>query len=146
MKDVIFIDMDGTIADFVGAIERVVESPAEKCHEALEKGFYRNLKVIKGAQEAVALLEKHFDVYIATKPKNANPHCIPEKLEWIEEHFPSLRKKVFFTPNKDLLRGYALIDDHKKWSGFNGEFILFNAKEDNWNILSIEILNEYYGA
>ena len=83
MRKVVFIDMDGTIADFVGAIPREVKSVHEKCPESLEQGFYRNLKVIEGAKEAVAMLEEHFDVYIASKPKSGNPRCMAEKLEWV---------------------------------------------------------------
>lgn len=138
-KKVIYIDMDGTIADFKSGVGRNVGID-EKPAECLQKGFYRNLKVIDGAKEAVSLLESHFDVYIATKPKRENPHCLEEKMDWIREHFPSLEKKVFFTPNKNLLDGYMLIDDHTKWSGFKGEFVLFNSDKDNWLELANQII------
>lgn len=135
--------MDGTIADFKGGVGRNI-SINEKPRECLEEGFYRNLKVIEGAKEAISMLENHFDVYIATKPKRANPYCLEEKMEWIREHFPSLEKKVFFTPNKALLKGYMLIDDHPKWSEFEGEFIQFNSEKADWVELANMIISSYY--
>ena len=138
-KRVIYIDMDGTIADFNAAVGRPVESVHEKCPESLEEGFYRNMNVIEGAQEALELLQEHFDVYIATKPKGGNPHCLEEKMEWIREHFPSLSRKVFFTPNKNLLHGHMLIDDHMRWSEFNGKFLHFTP-DKNWVELAKNII------
>ena len=143
MRPVIYIDLDGTIADFAGGHVNPPKSIYEKTNESLEKGFYRNLPVISGAQEAVALLESHFDVYIATKPKKANPFCLEEKMEWVRANFPSLSNKVFFTPNKALLRGYMLIDDHERWSNFNGKFVQFNNSEHNWIELANQIIKEY---
>jgi 5'(3')-deoxyribonucleotidase len=141
MRKVIYIDMDGTIADFNSAVGREVKSVTEKCPESLEKGFYRNMKVITGAKQAVALLEEHFDVYIATKPKSGNPHCLEEKMEWVREHFPSLASKVFFTPNKNILQGHMLIDDHMRWSEFNGKFVKFDTIRTHWIQLAKQIIS-----
>jgi len=140
MKRIIYIDMDGTIANFAKAVGREITSVSEKCPESLEKCFYRNMEVIAEARKGVALLEEHFDVYIATKPKSNNPYCLEEKMEWIRQHFPSLAKKVFFTPNKNLLHGYMLIDDHAKWSEFNGKFVKFESGETNWVKLANQIV------
>jgi 5'(3')-deoxyribonucleotidase len=138
VKKVIYIDMDGTIANFEAGVGREV-CITEKPAECLQEGFYRNLPVIAGAQEAIARLEEHFEVYIATKPKSGNPYCLEEKMEWIREYFPTLAKKVFFTPNKNLLHGHMLIDDHAKWSEFNGTFFKFE-KGTNWAKLAEQII------
>ena len=139
-KKILFIDMDGTIADFAAGVGREV-GIEEKPKECLEKGFYRNLPVIEGAQEGISELEKYFDVYIATKPKKENPYCLEEKMEWIREHFPSLSKKVFFTPDKRLLKGDILIDDHERWKGFDGLFILFKKGSLSWSDIQDELIS-----
>ena len=123
--------MDGTIADFQKGVGRNITID-EKPIECLKKGFYRNLPVIEKSKEAIKELEVYFDIYIATKPKKSNPYCLEEKMEWIREHFPSLKDKVFFTPDKSLLKGYALIDDHIRWQNFDGLFIHFNKNKSVW--------------
>ena len=141
MKKVIFIDMDGTIVDFHGAIDRDIVH-GELVPESLEKGFYRNLKPIEGAIEAVKKLCEHFDVYIASKPKKENPHCLEEKMEWIREYLPELKKKVFFTPNKCLLAGDVLIDDDLRWKDFKGNFIHFDSFNPNWSYICTNLIKE----
>ena len=143
MKRVIYIDMDGTIADFHGAVPYDCKH-GELVPESLEKGFYRNLRPIDGAKEAIQMLvDNGYDVYIASKPKFENPYCLEEKMEWVREHFPYLAKKVLFVPNKELLRGMVLIDDDLRWSKFNGEFIHFNHKRDNWLDLAKHLIAKY---
>ena len=85
-KKVVFIDMDGTIADFdkgVGHICVDNEDPPEM----FQQGFFLNLEVMEGAIEAVHKLfnSPFLDVYIASKPTTGNLHCATEKYLWI--HF-----------------------------------------------------------
>ena len=141
---IIYLDMDGVLADFFAGLGRVV-SPDEDPTEIYEKGFYRNLPVMEGAKEAVAKLLAHPDlkIYIASKPCNTrkNPHCPSEKYEWIDEHFPELYNKIYLTCNKNRLTGNFLIDDHPhKWNKFEGTVIKFDPKEpvESWKkVLSI---------
>ena len=132
----IFIDMDGVIADF--------ESAAEA--EALVKGVtklsrpdlfvnYRALGVIDGAIEAVAKLNADHEVFIASTPPWTRPEVWGHKREWIEEHFPYLKRRLILTHRKDLLIGDILIDD-SKYRGqpdFQGEWFWFNKNWDNRN-------------
>ena len=132
----IFIDMDGVIADF--------ESAAEA--EALVKGVtklsrpdlfvnYRALGVIDGAIEAVAKLNADHEVFIASTPPWTRPEVWGHKREWIEEHFPYLKRRLILTHRKDLLIGDILIDD-SRFRGqpdFQGEWFWFNKNWDNRN-------------
>jgi len=127
-KKIVYIDLDGVTADFFAALGRVV-NPTEEPTEIYEKGFYRNMPVMEGAKEAIqTLLEnENLDVYFASKPATNSKYCENEKKAWVNEHFPELRKKLFLIPNKNLLSGHYLIDDHPfKWSGFGGEVIHFD--------------------
>lgn len=130
-KRIIYLDMDGVLANFFGALGRVVK-PTDEPMEIYEKGFYRNMPVNEGAIEAVKALiaNPKLDVYIASKPCSNSPYCASEKYEWVKEHFPALYKKIFLTSNKNMLSGHTLVDDHPdKWNDFNGEIIYFNPHE-----------------
>jgi 5'(3')-deoxyribonucleotidase len=130
-KPIIYLDMDGVLANFHGAFEREITPQCEPT-EIYEKGFYRNLKVNEGAREAVSkMLESgKFEVYIASKPATGSQYCAGEKYEWVKEHFPELHSRIILTPNKNVLQGHILIDDHpEKWRNFEGEVFRFNPHE-----------------
>ena len=131
-KHVVFLDMDGVLADFDGAISVHMQDPPEM----FEPGFFRNLKVMPGAKEGVqALLDNpRLKVYIGTKHTTKTDHSPSEKVAWVREHFPSLLKKMFIVTDKHLLRGDFLIDDDLRWKKFPGKFIHFDKTnpESEW--------------
>ena len=102
-------DMDGTLADYVSAMLRDLESmrgPKEPVitakdlwHElathnearkdAIEKklGWWRDLEPIEVGMEVVEIArELGFEVRVLTKGPNDVPHAWAEKLEWCQEH------------------------------------------------------------
>ena len=138
-KKIIYIDMDGVLANFksgVGRVDHERDPP-----EMFKEGFFRNLPVMPGAKEAVAALMrmKHFDVYIATKPTTKTLFCPTEKFQWLQEHFPALVKKVFLVCDKGHLNGdYLIDDDFDQWGDrFKGEFLHFEESnpEECWKEL-----------
>lgn len=138
-KPIIYLDMDGVLANFHGAFEREITPQCEP-HEIYEEGFYRNLKVNEGAKEAVQKLLEcgKFEVYIASKPATNSEFCAGEKYEWVREHFPELHSRIILTPNKNVLSGHVLVDDHpEKWRNFGGEVFRFNAHQpkESWERL-----------
>lgn len=128
----IFIDMDGVLVDFDGYM-------AEHNLPAIEikvlEGAYLNMKPIPGAIEAVKILiERGHDVWIATKPPTATPQASSEKVQWMLNHLPELKRKMIITPDKGLLGNVDdfLIDDrpHKaNCRGFAGRLIEFKTEE-----------------
>ena len=127
----IFIDMDGVIADFEKA-----SNEFQRIHGKTNRPDkwvdYRNLDVIEGAIEAVAKLNADHEVFIASTPPWTRPEVWGHKREWIEEHFPYLKRRIILTHRKDLLIGDILIDD-SRFRGqpdFQGEWFWFNK---NWN-------------
>lgn len=139
MKKILFLDMDGVLADFDGAITSGVEWDPP---EMFEPGFFRNLKVMPGALEAVTKImeDGRYKVYIGSKPTSKNTLCATEKMDWIAEHFPKLLSKMVLVCDKSLLRGDILIDDDlKRWGHvFVGNFIHFDRfnAESSWQKIS----------
>lgn len=130
-KKIVYLDMDGVLADFDGACTSGYTFFENKPVEMLVAGFYRNLKVMPGAREAVTklLADDRYDVWIGTKPSTNNLYCATEKMLWIQEHFPELIRKTMIVCDKGLLRGDYLIDDDVKWGGrFKGKMFLFQNK------------------
>ena len=131
-KKIIYVDMDGVISDFDKAAKE-----GGWTHSPDLKVNFRNLELIPGAQDALIRLNQDFDIFIATTPPWSRPKVWGEKREWIEEHFPWLKRKMVLTHRKDLLIGDILIDD-SRWRGqpdFKGDWFWFNKDWDtkNWD-------------
>lgn len=140
-KYVVFIDMDGPLADFDGSIAVDMHDPPEM----FVPGFYRNLPVVPGAYKAMAQLfaMPHLDLYIGSKPTTGNLHSTIEKYQWIACNFPRMLKKIFLVCDKSLLRGDVLVDDDKeRWAGtFKGMFLHFDNlhPEESWEFIVKEL-------
>ena len=141
---IIHIDQDDTICDYKGGyIKSCLEDPNTKYPQSKE-GFFLGLEPLPGAIDGVRFLQKHFQVYIATRPSYMNAHCYTEKRIWFEKHFDLETCKNFgLTPNKNLLIGNYLIDD-VIWSEFQGKQILFGSEEyPDWNSVVEYFKNKY---
>jgi len=149
----IFIDMDGVIVDFDGYM---AEHNLPASEIKILKGAYLAMKPIPGAVEAVkTLIERGHDVWIATKPPTGVPHAASEKIQWILNYLPELKRKMIITPDKGLLGNQDdfLIDDrpHKaNCEEFTGRLKVFDtANKDKWqDILTYfgEIVNGDYNG
>ena len=75
-KPILYIDMDGTIVDFVYAMNNEM-SPEEKAlygdHPDDCPGLFSRMRAFDGAKEAVLRLMVHFDVYILSTAPWDNP-------------------------------------------------------------------------
>ena len=95
-------------------------------------GFFQSLDPMDGAISAINELREQFDVYVLTAPSTRNAHSYSEKRIWIEEHFDyPFTKKLILSPNKGLLKGDYLVDDHTAGKGqdsFEGMLIEFGSK------------------
>jgi len=123
----LLIDMDEVLVDFVGS-PRLKNWGGEYAPiQMYEKGFFKELKPIPGAIDAInSLISSNFyDIYICTQPVARSPHSYSEKIEWIAKYIPDLIDKVIMTQNKNIIKGDILIDDNQKWANFGGKFIHF---------------------
>lgn len=141
MSAKILIDMDGVIADFVGAAHEVHDrggtftDPANRGIFEIEtiwgisqkefwkpidktEGFWENLQKTPEADHIVELAESLVgakNVAILTAP-HSSPACIPGKYTWLNKHYPQFRKRIIFGTAKEFLAGpeRLLFDDRDK--------------------------------
>jgi len=80
----IFVDMDGTVANFF---------KEEKCLEKMfEENFFLNLEPLAFAEYINELATYEREVYILSACID-NEFCKKEKLEWLEENIPFVNEK-----------------------------------------------------
>ena len=131
-KLTIYIDMDGVLANFEKAAR---ELPAGVSRPDLHLDFSK-FEPMPGAIEAVEkLIDMGHDVYIATTPPWNNPAAWGQKRNWVEKNLPQLKRKMFLTHHKNLLKGDILIDDttYRGQKDFEGEFMHFGIGPNKMN-------------
>ncbi len=137
MKKIIYIDLDNTLADYVGMANEMNIALEEAKHT---EGFFRRLKPMPYAIESYNKLTEHFEVYILSTVPWSNPHALLEKMEWVKEFLPDAYKNVIFSHHKNLNMGDYLIDDSEKNGAkeFAGTHIKIHSSEfPTWN----EVIN-----
>ena len=130
----IYIDMDGVITDFKQGQEYQGYKLSKRPDLVVN---YRTLPVMEGAIKSVAKLNADHEIFIASTPPWTRPEVWGHKREWLEEHFPYLKRKLILTHRKDLLIGDVLIDDtrFRGQPDFQGNWFWFNKdwSNRNWN-------------
>lgn len=93
-----------------------------------ETGMFRNLPVFEDAQDVVKKLQEQYEVFIVSAATEF-PKSLTEKLEWLEEHFPTIGwQHTVFCGHKHMIKADYLIDDHEKnVVKFEGTPLLFDA-------------------
>jgi 5'(3')-deoxyribonucleotidase len=83
---------------------------------------------MQGAQEAVQALARQFKVYIVSAAMEF-PQSLPEKYEWLREHFPFISwNQIIFCGDKQVIGTDYMIDDHvKNLDTFRGKGLLYTA-------------------
>lgn len=151
-KKILYIDMDGVIADFDKSIIAFcpeiltdIKYLDVKTKDAkidficeTETAFFHNLLPFEGAILAVNRLFELYEVYFLSTPMWDVPHSFTGKRIWIEKYFGALgKKKLILTHRKDLTIGDYLVDDRlRNGAGeFKGKHIHFGTEEfPNWEV------------
>jgi len=131
----LYIDLDGVVADFMSAMNTHTEraNPIYKEHPDTIPGLFRHLKPIDAAIKSVERLIKSpkYEIYfLSTAPWN-NLSAWTDKRIWLEEQFgEKINRKLILTHRKDLVKGDILIDDRPNNGAkdFDGEWIHFGSK------------------
>ena len=151
-KEVVWIDMDGVVADFEPKATQVASEMGLTFQEFADQkqyryidGFYLDLPVIEGAKEAIQKLEDSgkYDLYFLSAPSWGNVSCFSDKRVWVDKHFPSFRKKMGLSFQKGHHLGHYLIDDRTKYGAgeFIGEHLQFGTdKYPNWDAICNKLL------
>lgn len=126
----IAVDMDCVMADIYMELARYEERKTGKlpdlpslrgipirkafphCNECLHlAGFYLNAPVMAGAVECLKYLNAKYRVLVVSAATEY-PASMPEKMAWLEKHFPFLGwKQVVFCGVKDMIAADIMIDD-----------------------------------
>ncbi len=145
----LFIDLDGVVADFVSAMNTHPKkeiSPYDE-HPDTIPHIFRDLKPIKGAIKAVNILldATNYNVYFLSTAPWDNPSAWTDKRLWIEEQFgEKINRRLILTHRKDLMKGDILIDDRPNngAKNFEGKWIQFGSESyPNWQIVIDYLLN-----
>jgi 5'-nucleotidase len=80
------------------------------------------------SQEILEKLNRKYEVFIVSAAMQF-PQSLPEKLEWLNEHFDFFTwKQIVFCGSKTVVHGDFMIDDlPHNLEKFNGEKFIFTA-------------------
>ena len=125
---VALVDLDGTLADYDGAMERDLEpllTPGEKYSRAYRRlphmqarvnliraqaGWWKNLKKLETGFQILDLLRKYnSSLNILTKGPSKTINAWTEKVRWCQCHVPDAA--ITITQDKGLVYGKVLVDD-----------------------------------
>lgn len=123
---IVYVDMDRVICDYDAQHQKFSKMyPHIKYPQSL-LGFFNTMDALPDAIESVKELASRYDLYFLTRPSVMNPMSYTEKRIYIENNFGiDMCEKLILCPNKGLLRGDMLIDDHIH--DFQGINILFGS-------------------
>jgi 5'-nucleotidase len=152
MKKRICVDQDDVLADTHGKLVQwylasdkpryqLAELQEKSFHELLSEdertavyqaihqpGFFADIPVMPGAQEAIGQLQEHYEIFVATAAMEF-PNSFREKYDWLHEHFPNIHwRNIIFLGDKSILGADYLIDDMAyNLRTFSGKGLLFHA-------------------
>lgn len=111
----LFFDMDGVIVDF----DRYMREKNLSGDEAKQQpGAYVEMQPVEnaiwGVRKMMSLAGQYgFAVWLATKPPTGIPWAYADKVRWVLENLPELKRNIILTHDKGLLGGRddIIVDD-----------------------------------
>jgi 5'(3')-deoxyribonucleotidase len=135
MKPVFLLDIDGVVADFLGAVRRCVAEvssqpvtvtqwdfptelqqlrPVEYRHyrkRSAERGFCGAIPLLPGAAKFVEQLRSRYRVVALTTPLDHCETWESERRAWLRGHLNFEKRDVVFAHDKSLIPGGVFLDD-----------------------------------
>jgi 5'(3')-deoxyribonucleotidase len=132
----IFFDMDGVLVNF-DAFMRKHDLTGDEVKKL--PGAYREMRPITDALDGIRKVmsiagQYGGEVWLATKPPTGIPFAYGDKVSWVLDHLPELKRRIILTHDKGLLGGPDdyLIDDRPHRANcerFQGTLIHFGVNE-----------------
>jgi 5'-nucleotidase len=148
MKNKLFIDMDGVLADFMGAVHAHPDYE-NGTKELDELDVFENLSPVPKSLESIdkIISSDKYEVFILSTAPWSNPKAWMDKRLWVEKYLPKLKKRLILTHYKDLCCGSEkdiIIDDRlangvERWKGVHLHFG-DDGEYKNWEMI-LEKLN-----
>lgn len=137
-KDILLLDCDGVLANFIEATLRILKKKDPSIHyehhdvhtwdqfdsfpdhikyrdevyaELKKSGGCTGIPVYDGAKEGVAKLQELVEIVMLTSPFKGSETWVHEREKWLEEHFGLSHKKMIHTGLKELVFGDIFVDD-----------------------------------
>jgi 5'(3')-deoxyribonucleotidase len=148
-KIIIYIDMDGVLADFYKLHSEMLEIEPDIKYPQSQYDFFRKLEPIKDAIETYKWLDSQemFDVSILSAPSVFNAWSFTDKRIWVEKYLGmEACHKMILNGQKHKCIGDYLIDDNNSGKGqdlFVGELVKFHQKTNNWKMIREYLNNKY---
>jgi len=135
-KKILYIDMDGVLCDFIGAVHKHPnkENYSSNKYDMIPD-IYKDLPPMKDAISSFESLWEVFDVYILSTAPWMNPNAWIHKKDWVEKYIPKAKRRLILSHHKNLNKGDFLIDDsdYRGQKDFEGEWIHFGTdKFPDW--------------
>ena len=92
-----------------------------------EKGFFRDLEVIKDSQKVMLALQDKYDVFVVSAAMEFR-NSLEDKFDWMAEHFPFIDWEHLMFCGQKIVAVDIIIDDRiKNFIGFDGRKLLFSS-------------------
>jgi 5'-nucleotidase len=132
MRKILYIDMDGVLADFGAAILELPRDVAAAYAGRPDEvpGIFSALRPMPLAIESFHTLAELFDTYVLSTASWENPSAWSDKLLWVKRHLgDAAYKRLILTHHKNLNQGHFLVDDRTKNGAdrFVGEHLEFGS-------------------
>ncbi|MDP2652058.1 MAG: hypothetical protein Q8O94_02890 [bacterium] len=152
-KKIVFIDVDGVLADFVSGVQKLFKfDPSDLKHydipahlgmdheffwksiQIQKKHFWRDLNVLPGAESLMeTIFLSNCKQYLCTSVRPW-PEAFAGRLEWVQRWFPGFQEHLIYIKDKALLardKNTILIDDYienvKSFKHAGGAALLYPA-------------------
>jgi 5'(3')-deoxyribonucleotidase len=125
----------------------------KKMEELLTEGkFFGSLPIMSGAQSALRILSKHYEIFLTTAAMEF-PNSCEYKFRWLRENMSFIDPlNIVFCGDKSIIHADFLIDDNvRHFQRFSGQGLLFTSPQNSMSDWTPRVNNwseilQYFGV